>query len=995
AIKYILPQRESTKPSGARPPSARRRGRPPAAAKTPALPPATTSSEVSPLPRCRAGRKGAAPTPGSLRSGPDSDDPEMEEIALPGTSTSAPPLPGKGREGVTSLLPPTSGSLGLWPRAVTLSDVLPPQVLSQSLSSREPGVKVGAACRSVTLLQNVSSSGLPHRGYVSDCSLDPTCSESGGVVIAPQPVSLVDPDSPAQLYNPIQTAPAQIQRCLCSATQLSRRGFTALISSYPRSPAGYDLSWIFGMLAAKRIFSCIHQQNWFAAIDLKDAYFHVSILPRHRPFLRFAFEGQAYQYRVLPFGLALSPRVFTKVAEGALSPLWEMGIRILNYLDDWLIIAHSRDLLCKHRDLVLQHLSHLRFQVNQEKSRLSPVQSISFLGMELDSVNMSARLTNERTHLFRHKTARLLGHKAAAAAVTPLGLLHMRPLQHWLHGRIPRWAWHRGTFRVGVTPECRRLFSPWSDPVFLRASAHGCEHRCLQDGLGRRLKRADSFGLLVGTSSAVAHQLPRVAFSASSHVLIRTDNVPTVAYIKRQGGLRSRRMSQLACHLLLSLRAVHIPGELNRAADALSRQLIRPGEWRLHPHVVQLIWSHFGEAQVDLFASPESSHCQLFYALDALAHSWPRGLTKYAFPPVSLLAQTLCKIREDEEQVLLVAPYWPTQTCPSLKDSPEEGPSFSGDGHNLAPASRPLEPPCVASGRDSADLTGLPQAVINTITQARAPSTRQAYALCSVGVVLSFLQDNLERRLSPSTLKVYVAAIAAYHDAKHHLIVRLNPPRSHLIPSWDLSVVLLGLRRAPFEPLASTSLLIALTSIKRLGDLHAFSVSESCLEFGPADSHVTLRPRPGYVPKVPTTPFRDQVVNLQALPPEEADPALTLLCPVRALCTYVDRTRSFRRSEQLFVCFGGQQMGHAVSKQRLAHWVVDAITLAYQCQGEPCPLGVRAHSTRSVASSWALADGTSLADICRAAGWATPNTFARFYNLRVEPVSSRVLGNIR
>ncbi len=72
-------------------------------------------------------------------------------------------------------------------------------------------------------------------------------------------------------------------------------------------------------------------------------------------------------------------------------------------------------------------------------------------------------------------------------------------------------------------------------------------------------------------------------------------------------------------------------------------------------------------------------------------------------------------------------------------------------------------------------------------------------------------------------------------------------------------------------------------------------------------SHVVLRPRPGYVPKVPTTPFRDQVVNLQALPSEEADPALALLCPVRALRIYVDCTRSFRSSEQLFVCHGGQQ----------------------------------------------------------------------------------------
>ncbi len=133
------------------------------------------------------------------------------------------------------------------------------------------------------------------------------------------------------------------------------------------------------------------------------------------------------------------------------------------------------------------------------------------------------------------------------------------------------------------------------------------------------------------------------------------------------------------------------------------------------------------------------------------------------------------------------------------------------------------------------------------------------------------------------------------------------------------------------------------------------------------------------------------MVNLQALPLEEADPALASLCPVRALRQYVDRTRSFRTSEQLFVCYGGQQKGNAVSKQRMAHWIVDAITLAYEAQGVPCPLRLRAHSTRGVASSWALARGASLADICRAAGWATPNTFARFYSLRVEPVSSCVL----
>ncbi len=47
----------------------------------------------------------------------------------------------------------------------------------------------------------------------------------------------------------------------------------------------------FKMLKQKCIFGWVHPLDWFAAIDLKDAYFHVSILSQHRPFLRFAVEG--------------------------------------------------------------------------------------------------------------------------------------------------------------------------------------------------------------------------------------------------------------------------------------------------------------------------------------------------------------------------------------------------------------------------------------------------------------------------------------------------------------------------------------------------------------------------------------------------------------------------------------------------------------------------------------------------------------------------------
>ncbi len=652
--------------------------------------------------------------------------------------------------------------------------------------------------------------------------------------------------------------------------------------------------------------------------------------------------------------------------------------------------------------LVLSHLSQLGLRVNWEKSKLLPMQRISFLGMEFgfgqsDSAPHAGTRSvgvelleyiQEQDAAPLKQFQRLLGHMAAAAAVTPLGLLHMRPLQHWLHGRVPRWPWQSGTLRVQVTPACRQTFTPWSDLSFLRAgvpleqvSRHAVVYTdASAKGWGATFNGHAVSGVWTGPQLhghinclellAVHLALNRLKRrSRGEHVLVRTDNTATVAYINRQGGLRSRRMSQLARHLLLwsrkhlrSLRAIHIPGLLNRTADELSRAAL-PGEWRLHPQTVQLIWRRFGLAQVDLFASLETSHCQLFYSLtdgtlgtDALAHSWPRGLRKYAFPPVSLLAQTLCKGQRGRGAdpargtILAYQDLVPRadapRDSPSLADSSEEGSTDSETGHLMAPASRPRETSGLVPRRDAEVLGDLPQEkkkkkkVVDTITSARAPSTRHAYALkwnlfvewcsshredprrCPIRVVLSFLQQGLERRLSPSTLKVYVAAIAANHDpvegksvGKHDWVVRflrgarrLNPPRPPSIPSWDLSLVLRALQQGPFEPLQTvepkflsmkTLLLLALASIKRVGDLHAFSVDDSCLQFGPADSQIILRPRPGYVPKVPTTPFRDQVVSLQALPPEEADPALALPCPVRALRHYVDRTQSFRTSDQL------------------------------------------------------------------------------------------------
>lgn len=149
---------------------------------------------------------------------------------------------------------------------------------------------------------------------------------------------------------------------------------------------------------------------------------------------------------------------------------------------------------------------------------------------------------------------------------------------------------------MAITPICRHLFSPWSDPVFLRA--------------GVSLERVSRHVVVTTDTSEsdwgdVCHGHAALGpwTGTGKPLLVWTDNTATVAYLNCQGGIRSHCMSQLTRHNLLwsqqrlkSVRATHILGVLNHTADTL---------------LIWLIWSRFGEVQVDLFVFQESSHCPL------------------------------------------------------------------------------------------------------------------------------------------------------------------------------------------------------------------------------------------------------------------------------------------------------------------------------------------------------------------------------------------------
>ncbi|KAI2649174.1 Ketol-acid reductoisomerase (NADP(+)) [Labeo rohita] len=129
-----------------------------------------------------------------------------------------------------------------------------------------------------------------------------------------------------------------------------------------------------------------------------------------------------------------------------------------------------------------------------------------------------------------------------------------------------------------------------------------------------------------------------------------------------------------------------------------------------------------------------------------------------------------------------------------------------------------------------------------------------------------------------------------------------------------------------------TALLLALTSLKRVGDLHALSVAPSYLEFILVMAKAFLCTRAG----------------------EPDQQKLNCMCPVRAKDAYVHR---------------------AALWQTLSRWIVDAISTAYESSDLPLPLGVKAHKTRGMAASKALLAGVPMQDICNAAGWSTPLNF--------------------
>ena len=141
----------------------------------------------------------------------------------------------------------------------------------------------------------------------------------------------------------------------------------------------------FKMETVVSVLLSVREGDFLASLDLKDAYFQIPIHRSSRKLLRFTSVGTVYQFQALCFGLSTAPQVFTRVFAVVSAWAHSHGIRLLRYLDDWLVLCSSEREAKQAAQLLLSLCRTVGIVINEKKSDLVPSQTAKYLGMTIDT----------------------------------------------------------------------------------------------------------------------------------------------------------------------------------------------------------------------------------------------------------------------------------------------------------------------------------------------------------------------------------------------------------------------------------------------------------------------------------------------------------------------------------------------------------------------------------------------------------------------------------
>ena len=180
-----------------------------------------------------------------------------------------------------------------------------------------------------------------------------------------------------------------------------------------------------------------------------------------------------------------------------------------------------------------------------------------------------------------------------------------------------------------------------------------------------------------------------------------------------------------------------------------------------------------------------------------------------------------------------------------------------------------------------------------------------------------------------------------------------------------------------------TIFLMSLASGKRRSEVAALVADHRHLQFADGFANVTLIPPITFRAKTQsasrpcdtwTIPALSQLVGL------EED---RLLCPVRALRFYLDRTKDDKRrgpGSQLFLPLSPDVK--TTTPNMVSRLICNTIFRAYLGDDDPADTDnarITAHEERALAASWKAANCVPLDEVLRAASWKNATTFTSHY----------------
>ena len=171
----------------------------------------------------------------------------------------------------------------------------------------------------------------------------------------------------------------------------------------------------FSLHGARDAGQVTRNSSWLAVLDLKHGYQQVAMEPSARKYLGARLGDKTLVSTVLPFGLNLSPYVFTRLTGWLAREIWRrFHLEVAVYIDDFLLGAASRVELEDGLRKVKAFFEELGVVVSTKKE-VCPARKVEFIGFTWDAARKVVGVPKARRAEYRRAVHNLLRHAQSRA----------------------------------------------------------------------------------------------------------------------------------------------------------------------------------------------------------------------------------------------------------------------------------------------------------------------------------------------------------------------------------------------------------------------------------------------------------------------------------------------------------------------------------------------------------------------------------------------------